>query len=82
MWKTKLERDMTINACRLGRGGYIKTQLFLYHAYYADDMFRRLWAIFRSQKCIMRKTIQCMIISRGAYFYTSNEIFLMFGLYG
>ena len=38
------ERDMAINACRLGRGGYIKTQLFLYHSYYADDdMFRPLW---------------------------------------
>ena len=28
-------------------------------------MFRPLWAIFRSQKCITRKTIQNMIISRG-----------------
>jgi len=45
-----------------GGGGYVKTQLSLYPIYYADDMFRPLWVIFRSQKCIMRKTIQCMII--------------------
>jgi len=31
------------------------TQLTLYPIYYADDMFRPLWAIFRSQKRIMRK---------------------------
>jgi len=33
--------------------GYVKTQqscILLYHA--DDDMFRPLWAIFRSQKCI------------------------------
>jgi len=33
--------------------GYVKTQLSLYPIYYADDdMFRPLWAIFRSQKCL------------------------------
>jgi len=30
-------------------GGYVKTQLSLYPIYYADDMFRPLWAILRSQ---------------------------------
>ena len=36
---------------QLGRGRYVKTQLSLYAIYYADDdMFRPLWAIFRSQK--------------------------------
>ena len=38
----------------------------VYYADDDDDMFWPLWAIFRSQKCIM-KTIQSMIISRGAY---------------
>ena len=52
---------------QLGSGRYVKTQLYLYPIYFADDdMFRPLWAIFRSQKCIMRKTIQSMIISKGA----------------
>jgi len=48
----------------IGEGmGYVKTQLSLYPIYYADDdMFRSLWATFRSQKCIMRKTTQSMII--------------------
>jgi len=33
--------------------GYVKTQLSCILLYYADDdMFRLLWAIFRSQKCI------------------------------
>ena len=33
--------------------GYVKTQLSCILLYYADDdMFRPLWAIFRSQKCI------------------------------
>jgi len=42
--------------CGLGRGKYVKTRLSLYPVYYVgDDMFRPLWAIFRSQKCIMRK---------------------------
>ena len=60
---------MAIDACRLGRGVYIKTQLILYPAYYADDdMFRPLWAIFRSQKCIMRKTVQIIIISSRCLF--------------
>jgi len=36
---------------RLGRGRYIKKQLSLYPVYYADDdVFRPLWAIFRSKK--------------------------------
>ena len=44
-------------------GGYVKTQLSCILLYYADDdMFRPLWPIFRSQKCIQRKTIQSMII--------------------
>jgi len=30
--------------------GYVKTQLSCILLYYADDMFRPLWAIFRSQK--------------------------------
>ena len=34
----------------LGEGGYVKTQLYVYPIYYADDMFRPLWAILRSQK--------------------------------
>ena len=52
---------------QLGRGRYFKTQLFLFPIYYAgDDMFQPLWAIFMLQKCIMRKTVQCMIIIRGA----------------
>ena len=52
---------------QLGGDRYVKTQLSLYPIYYAvDDMFRPLWAIFRLQKCVMRETIQCMIISRGA----------------
>jgi len=33
----------------LGRGRYVKTQLSLYPIYQADDMFRPMWAIFRSQ---------------------------------
>jgi len=36
---------------QLGRGRYVKPQMSLYPIYYADgdDMFRPLWAIFRSQ---------------------------------
>jgi len=34
--------------CRFGGGRYVKTQLSLYLFYYADDMFRPLWAILRS----------------------------------
>jgi len=50
------------------KGRYVKTHLSLCPIYYADDdMFRPLWTIFRSQKYIMRKTIQSVIISRGAY---------------
>jgi len=46
----------------------VKTRLSLYPIYYADDdMFRPLWVIFRSEKYIMRKTLQCMIFSRVAY---------------
>ena len=53
----------------LERGRYVKTQLSLYPIYYAgDDMFRPLCAIFRSQKLIMRKTIQSTITSSGAYY--------------
>jgi len=40
--------------CKLGGGGYVKTQMSLYPIYWADDMFRPLLAIFRSQKYIMR----------------------------
>jgi len=36
--------------CKLGGGGYVKTQLSMYPIYYADDMFQPLWAILRSQK--------------------------------
>jgi len=52
----------------LGRGRCVKTQLSLYPFYYADDdVFRPLWAIFRSQKCIMKDHIQSVIICGGAY---------------
>jgi len=51
---------------QLGRGGYVKTQLSLYPIYFAGDTFQPLWAIFRWQKCIMWKTIEYTIISRGA----------------
>ena len=37
--------------------GYVKTQLPYILLYYADDMFRPLWAIVRSQKCIQRKIL-------------------------
>jgi len=58
----------------LGSCRYVKTQLSLYPIYYAcDDMFRPLWAVFRSQKCIIRKTIQCMIISSGAHYERSTR---------
>ena len=53
--------------CKLGWGGYVKTQLSLYLIYQADDMFRPMWAILRSQKYIMRKTIQSKIISFSRY---------------
>ena len=49
------------------RGRYVKTQLPLYPIYQAIDMFRPMWAILRSQKCIMGKTTQCKIISCGTY---------------
>ena len=42
--------------------GYVKTQLSCILLYYADDMFRPLWATFRSQKFMYRKTVQSMII--------------------
>ena len=58
-------RDTRLIDLQLGGGRYVKTQLYIYPIYYVDDMFRPLWAIFRSQKCIM-KTIQCMIISNVA----------------
>jgi len=36
-----------------GKGGIRQNTTVLYPIYYADhDMFRLLWAIFRSQKCI------------------------------
>ena len=48
----------------LGRGWVRHNTTVLYPIYYAgDDMFRPLWAIFRSQKLIMRETIQSMFIS-------------------
>ena len=37
---------------QLGRGGVSQNTAVLYPIYYADDMFRPLWAIFRSQKCV------------------------------
>jgi len=43
------------------------TAVFCLIYYSDDDMFRPLWAIFRSQKCVKRRTIQCMFISNGAY---------------
>jgi hypothetical protein len=50
---------------QLGRGRYVKTQLSLCPIYYADDdVFRPLWATFRSHRSIMRKIILCVIISR------------------
>ena len=53
-------RNKTLHT--IGEGvGYIKTQLSCILLYYADDMFRQLWANFRSQKCIQRKTIQNVI---------------------
>ena len=65
----------------LRRGSHVKTQLTSYHIYYADDdMFRPLWTILRSQKCIQRKAIRCKIISIGTYSELSNEIALSFGL--
>ena len=49
------------------RGARQNTTVF-YPIYYADDnMFRPLWAFFMSQKCIKRKTIQRVIVSRGLY---------------
>jgi len=41
--------------CKLGGGRYAKTQLSLYLFFWADDMFRPLWAILRSQKCMYFK---------------------------
>ena len=48
-------RDLQ-NIVKLVGGRHIKTQLSLYLIYQADDMFRPLRAIHKSQKCIMRKT--------------------------
>jgi len=65
----------------LGRGRYVKTQLSLFPIYYAgDDVFRPIWAIFRSQKYIMRKTIQCTIISSGAFSKLPKRSRWKFGL--
>jgi len=47
--------DNVLKLYKLGGGRYVKTQLSLYLFYWADDMFRPLWAILRSLKCIMRK---------------------------
>jgi len=58
------EYDHSIGAYKqLGRGAVCQNITVLYPIYYAgDDMFRSLWAIFRSQKCIERKSIQSMIV--------------------
>jgi len=46
-----------------GGGTVRQNTTVLYPTYYAeDDMFRPLWAIFRSQKCLQMKTTQSMII--------------------
>ena len=40
-------------------GGVRQNTTVLCPIYYADDdMFRPLWAIFRSQKCVKKKTIE------------------------
>jgi len=52
-----------VYATRKAQVQYVQTQLSLYPIYYADDdMFRPLWAILKSQKCIMREIIQSTII--------------------
>ena len=44
---------MKCNESNYGGGGVRQNTTVLYPIYYADeDMFRPLWAIFRSQKCI------------------------------
>jgi hypothetical protein len=42
---------------KIRRGRYVKTQLSLYLFYKADDVFQPLWAILRSQKCIMKEKL-------------------------
>ena len=62
-------------------GGRVRhnTTVF-YPIYYADDdMFRPLWAVFRSQKCIQRKTIQSMIIVQVHIVNCQRDLFCRLG---
>ena len=55
---------------QLGRGmGYVKTQLSCILLYYADDdMFRPLWAIFRSQKMYTNNEISLKVSNMHLYY--------------
>jgi len=55
--KLNLKRNINLQGVRqvgstYGGGGVRRNTTVLYRTYYADDMFRPLWVIFRSQKCI------------------------------
>ena len=54
MYILAIIKSCGLPVCYGGGGvGYVKTQLSCILLYYAnDDMFRPLWAIFRSQKRI------------------------------
>jgi len=41
-----------VSFCNYEGVWYVKTQLSLYPIYYADDMFRPLWVILRSQNLL------------------------------
>jgi len=46
--------------------------LYLILCYADDDMFRPLWAIFRSQKCTKRRITQCMFIGPYSHHRRTN----------
>ena len=51
--KSLAENSIVYGPWAISRGGGSQNTTVLYPIYYADDdMFRPLWAIFRSQKCI------------------------------
>ena len=52
-----------LNYSKVQNSGVRQNTTVLYPIYYLDDdMFRPLWAFFRSQKCIQKKTVQSKII--------------------
>ena len=67
---------------QLGSGWVRQNTTVFYPMHYADDdMFRPLWAIFRSHKFIKRNTVKFLIISRSAILNFQRDLVVVWSIH-